>query len=206
MMSRNLRGFMSLFHSDKPVVCKVHGFCVAGGTDMALCSDLLVDRRRRQDRLSPRARLGRAHLSHVGLPHRRRAGQAPPLHRRLPVRQRGRRLGPRRRVRAPRSLDERFEASSPGSPACPHQPARDDEAAVNQAIGAQGLQSDADPRHPVRRHRPPHPRGLRLPPAGDRREASARPYANATSPSATTACPPSRADSDDERGRATDIG
>ena len=42
MMSRNVRGFMSLFHSDKPVVCKVHGFCVAGGTDMALCSDLLV--------------------------------------------------------------------------------------------------------------------------------------------------------------------
>ena len=42
MMSRNLRGFMSLFHSDKPVVCKIHGFCVAGGTDMALCSDLIV--------------------------------------------------------------------------------------------------------------------------------------------------------------------
>ena len=42
MMSRNVRGFMSLFRSDKPVVCKVHGFCVAGGTDMALCSDLLV--------------------------------------------------------------------------------------------------------------------------------------------------------------------
>ena len=41
-MSRNVRGFMSLFHSEKPVVCKVHGFCVAGGTDMALCSDLLV--------------------------------------------------------------------------------------------------------------------------------------------------------------------
>jgi enoyl-CoA hydratase len=42
MMSRNVRGFMSLFHSEKPTVCKVHGFCVAGGTDMALCSDLLV--------------------------------------------------------------------------------------------------------------------------------------------------------------------
>jgi len=42
MMSRNVRGFMSLHHSDKPVVCKVHGFCVAGGTDMALCSDLLI--------------------------------------------------------------------------------------------------------------------------------------------------------------------
>jgi enoyl-CoA hydratase len=42
MMGRNVRAFMSLFHCGKPVVCKVHGFCVAGGTDMALCSDLLV--------------------------------------------------------------------------------------------------------------------------------------------------------------------
>jgi enoyl-CoA hydratase len=42
MMSRNVRAFMSLFHCGKPVICKVHGFCVAGGTDMALCSDLLV--------------------------------------------------------------------------------------------------------------------------------------------------------------------
>jgi len=42
MMSRNVHGFMSLFYAGKPVVCKVHGFCVAGGTDMALCSDLLV--------------------------------------------------------------------------------------------------------------------------------------------------------------------
>jgi enoyl-CoA hydratase len=42
MMRRNVRAFMALFHCGKPVVCKVHGFCVAGGTDMALCSDLLV--------------------------------------------------------------------------------------------------------------------------------------------------------------------
>jgi enoyl-CoA hydratase len=42
MMSRNVRGFMSLLHCTTPVVCKVHGFCVAGGTDMALCSDLLI--------------------------------------------------------------------------------------------------------------------------------------------------------------------
>ena len=38
MMSRNVRGFMSLFNCGKPVVCKVHGFCVAGGTDLALCA------------------------------------------------------------------------------------------------------------------------------------------------------------------------
>jgi enoyl-CoA hydratase len=42
MMGRCVRSFMSLFHCSKPVVCKVHGFCVAGGTDLALCSDLLV--------------------------------------------------------------------------------------------------------------------------------------------------------------------
>ncbi len=42
MMSRNVKGFMSLFHADKPVICKIHGFCVAGGTDMALCSDMVV--------------------------------------------------------------------------------------------------------------------------------------------------------------------
>lgn len=42
MMSRNVRAFMTLFHASTPVVCKVHGFCVAGGTDLALCSDLLI--------------------------------------------------------------------------------------------------------------------------------------------------------------------
>ena len=42
MMGRNVRGFMSLFWSEKPVLCKVHGYCIAGGTDMALCSDLMV--------------------------------------------------------------------------------------------------------------------------------------------------------------------
>ncbi|MCW2995564.1 MAG: Enoyl-CoA hydratase/isomerase [Conexibacter sp.] len=42
MMARNVRAFMSLFSASTPVICKVHGFCVAGGTDLALCSDLLV--------------------------------------------------------------------------------------------------------------------------------------------------------------------
>jgi enoyl-CoA hydratase len=34
--------YMALWRSPKPVVCQVHGFCVGGGTDFALCSDLIV--------------------------------------------------------------------------------------------------------------------------------------------------------------------
>lgn len=34
--------FMSLWRSLTPVVCKVHGFAVAGGSDIALCADLVV--------------------------------------------------------------------------------------------------------------------------------------------------------------------
>lgn len=40
-MSRNVRTFMSLWESPKPVIARVHGWCVGGGTDMALCSDLI---------------------------------------------------------------------------------------------------------------------------------------------------------------------
>jgi enoyl-CoA hydratase len=40
-MSENVRAFMSLWYSAKPVIAQVHGWCVGGGTDMALCSDLI---------------------------------------------------------------------------------------------------------------------------------------------------------------------
>ncbi|MEX0785768.1 MAG: crotonase/enoyl-CoA hydratase family protein, partial [Dehalococcoidia bacterium] len=40
-MSQNVRAFMSLWESRKPVIAQVHGWCVGGGTDMALCSDLI---------------------------------------------------------------------------------------------------------------------------------------------------------------------
>jgi enoyl-CoA hydratase len=34
--------FMSLWRSPKPVIAQVHGWCVGGGSDMALCADLIV--------------------------------------------------------------------------------------------------------------------------------------------------------------------
>jgi enoyl-CoA hydratase len=34
--------FMSLWRSPKPVIAQVHGWCVGGGSDMALCADVVV--------------------------------------------------------------------------------------------------------------------------------------------------------------------
>ncbi len=42
MLGQNTADFMSLWRSHKPVVCKIHGYAVAGGSDMALCCDLIV--------------------------------------------------------------------------------------------------------------------------------------------------------------------
>ncbi|KQY58791.1 enoyl-CoA hydratase [Aeromicrobium sp. Root495] len=42
MMSRFNRGFASLLHADKPTVVKIHGFAVAGGSDIALFADQVI--------------------------------------------------------------------------------------------------------------------------------------------------------------------
>jgi enoyl-CoA hydratase len=34
--------FMSLWRSPKPVIAQVHGWCVGGGSDMALCADIVI--------------------------------------------------------------------------------------------------------------------------------------------------------------------
>ncbi|MCA0246470.1 MAG: crotonase/enoyl-CoA hydratase family protein [Proteobacteria bacterium] len=41
-MSRNTEDFFSLFRSLTPSICKIHGYAVAGGSDIALSCDLVV--------------------------------------------------------------------------------------------------------------------------------------------------------------------
>jgi enoyl-CoA hydratase len=41
-MWQNTQHFMSLWRAMKPVICKVHGFAVAGGSDIALCADMTI--------------------------------------------------------------------------------------------------------------------------------------------------------------------
>src|SRR6201994_842420 len=42
MMSRFVRGFSSQMHADKPTVVKIHGYCVAGGIDIAPHADQVI--------------------------------------------------------------------------------------------------------------------------------------------------------------------
>ena len=41
-MKQNTDHFMSLWRSLLPVICKVHGYALAGGSDIALCADILM--------------------------------------------------------------------------------------------------------------------------------------------------------------------
>ena len=49
-MSRCTRNFMSIWRCPKPVIARVHGDAVAGGSDIALCCDIVV--------MSEKARIG----------------------------------------------------------------------------------------------------------------------------------------------------
>lgn len=42
LMSQNTRDFMSLFNCNKPTICKIHGAAAAGGSDIALCCDMII--------------------------------------------------------------------------------------------------------------------------------------------------------------------
>ncbi|WP_442548362.1 crotonase/enoyl-CoA hydratase family protein [Bradyrhizobium ottawaense] len=42
VMKKNTENFMSLWKCSKPTIAKIHGAAVAGGSDIALCCDLIV--------------------------------------------------------------------------------------------------------------------------------------------------------------------
>jgi enoyl-CoA hydratase len=42
MMSRFVATYMKLWYASKPTIAAVQGWCIAGGTDMVLCADMIV--------------------------------------------------------------------------------------------------------------------------------------------------------------------
>ena len=42
VMGANVKAYMSLWDSPKPVVAGIHGYCVGGGTDLVLCADQII--------------------------------------------------------------------------------------------------------------------------------------------------------------------
>ena len=119
VMKRHTEDFMALWRSAKPTIAKVHGYAVAGGSDIALCCDLLV--------MADDAKIGYMPTRVWGCPttamwtFRLGAARAKQLmftgdthHRRA-----GRRVGPGQRRRAAGRARCRVRRSSPtASPAC----------------------------------------------------------------------------------------
>ncbi len=163
MMGRNVRGFMSLFNCGKPVVCRVHGFCVAGGTDMALCSDLLV--------IAEDAKIGYPPARVWGSPttalwaHRVGAQRAKRLLFTGDSLSGSEAVEWGLAIEAPPAerLVERTEILLARIARVPVNQLMMMKLLVNQTIYAQGLHGSAGARHGVRRDRSPHGRGLRLP-------------------------------------------
>jgi len=73
--------FMSLWRSYRPVICKVHGFAVAGGSDIALCADTIVMADDAEIGYMPTA-CGVPDDGDVGLSDRAGAGETDAVHRR----------------------------------------------------------------------------------------------------------------------------
>ena len=194
MMSRNVRAFMSLFHCSKPVVCKVHGFCVAGGTDMALCSDLLMIAADAKIGYPPARVWGSPTTSmwayRLGPQRAKRLlftgdslSGAEALEWGLAI-EAPRRCGPRRAHRDPARADRAQPAES----------AADDEAARQPVPVRPGPSSDPGSGHRLRRDHAAYQARATPSSSVPRRPASSRRCASATSPSATSAPPRSRAE------------
>ena len=74
---------LAMFDLHKPVIAKVHGNCMAGGTDLALMCDVVDCGRGREDRFSRDARQRHAAESHVDLSRRAAVGETTAADRRL---------------------------------------------------------------------------------------------------------------------------
>ena len=154
--------FMSVWRSPKPVIAQVHGWCVGGGSDFALCADLVIASEDAQIG-TPYSRIWGAYLSGMWI---YRLGLTKAKEHALT----GRPLSGRRAAEIELINEavpfERLEATVRAArraarlaPACP---ARGDEADGQPGLREHGPRLDPDPRLRPRRDHAQHPRGEAL--------------------------------------------
>ena len=144
------------------------------------------DRRRRQDRLSARPRVGLADDGALGRPGGADAGQAPPPHRRLADRRAGGRVGPGDGGRSAGGAGRPLRAAARARRAAADQPAGDDEDARQPVPLRAGAAPDPAAWAPSSTASPAIPRRATPSSARPPNRVSRRRSASATSPSATS--------------------
>ena len=165
-MSRFVDAYMELWRSPKPVIAQVHGYCVGGGTDFALCSDLIV--------CAEDCRIGYPPARVWGSPTTSMWIYRLGLERAKRLLLTGDALDGRRAVEwglaseaaPPDELDDAALALARRVAQLPANQLHMMKLLVNQAYRADGPARDAAHRHAARRLRPPHARGRRVHPAG----------------------------------------
>ena len=174
IMSRFVDPYMAIWRSPKPVIAQVHGYCVGGGTDLALCSDLIV--------CADDCRIGYPPARVWGSPTTAMWMYRLGLERSKRVLLTGDALDGRRAVEwglASESvpsdeLDRAAFALARRVALLPGQPAAHDEGARQPGVRADGPAHDAADRDAARRRLAPHARGHGVQRGGEGRRAQGR--------------------------------
>ena len=160
-MMRNTELFMSVWRSHRPVICKVHGYAVAGGSDIALCADMIL--------MSADARIGYMPTRVWGCPTTAmwctgsaQSGETDAVHRRQNHRHRSRKARSRAQGRAAGDARRPSGGARGEDGDRAGQPADDAEARHQPGHRGDGTEEYPAPRHRFRRHHPPLPRRLEL--------------------------------------------
>ena len=180
--------FMSIWRVPKPVIAQVHGWCVGGGSDMALCADLVYRQRGRAHRHAVRAHVGRLPDRHVDLPARPDAREGARAERPAAVgRARRPRSGLINRAVPFERLEARGARRGGAAGAAAAVPARGDEAGRQPGVREHGPRLHADARPDPRRADAQHAGRAALHRAGRAGGRAGGRRASATGRSATTA-------------------
>ena len=182
--------FMSIWRSPKPVIAQVHGWCVGGGSDFALCADLVI--------ASEDARHRHALQRGCGAPTCRACGSTGSAWREAKFHAltgrplNGRRGGRRRadqRGRAVRATRRRVAALAARARHHPELAAGRDEVGGQPCLREHGVGLDPDARPDPRRPDAQHARRAGLHRARRPRGRARASWPSATARSATTARP-----------------